>query len=172
MPEDRDDDVDVDSLFDGIDSEAEEAEKKVHAAITMRPLGIKKNDPPGAANRFAVAQRSELLKAGMTTKSSDADTQMAAVGGAAVVLGVASRTVGGVVSTAGAMSVRLEERAAYLARLAAMVGEELGLETLRELHLGGGEQRLAWVARPDGSASTIVAQRETDMGAVARKLRR
>ena len=171
MSEEPDDDVDVDTLFGEVDNEVEAA-KKAHAAITMRPLGVKKDDPAGSVNRVAVAQRSELMKAAMPARASQAETEMAAVGGAAAVLGVASRTPTGDVSTAGAIDGLVEERAAYLARLAAMVGEELGLETLRELHVGGAEKRLAWVAHRDGAASIVVGRYDTDMVAIARKLRR
>ena len=62
--------------------------------------------------------------------------------------------------------------AASVARLASTFGEELGFEAIRELHVSGTHQRVSWLADGDGSASCVLASADSDVMAMAKKIRR
>jgi hypothetical protein len=82
---------------------------------------------------------------------------LATIQGAVGVVGYACRNVDGETVTDGSVGSSFADRIAYLTRLATLVGDELGLEGLREIQAAGAQQRLAGVVSRDGSSLAVLA---------------
>ncbi len=78
-------------------------------------------------------------------------------------MGYVVRDAAGTLAPRGAVDARFADRLSYVARLAVLVGEELGLEGLRELQVVGSERRVATVLARDGSTLTVLASADSPL---------
>lgn len=86
------------------------------------------------------------------------------------VLGYAARPHGGTLVMEGTCDSRFDDRAAYFAHLASQIGQELGLDALRELHVVGKNYRIGHYVSRDSTYLSVLANADCDVATVAKKV--
>jgi len=88
------------------------------------------------------------------------------------VIGFTVQSVSGALTHEGVCDDRFQERILYFAHLAGLVGKELGLEPLREMHIVGESRRVATFVGRDGSRTTVVTEPSYETQALSRSFGR
>jgi predicted regulator of Ras-like GTPase activity (Roadblock/LC7/MglB family) len=172
---------DVDSLFSDLEQQSPALTTKEDLAVTMRPaptLGGEARSglpatggaaPPSSALAKAPAA-THPATASVAERGSDLPTlppllaeARKVVDAAGGVMGYVMRDADGMSAPRGAVDARFADRLSYVARLAVLVGDELGLEGLRELQVLGSERRVATVLARDGSTLTVLASADAPL---------
>jgi predicted regulator of Ras-like GTPase activity (Roadblock/LC7/MglB family) len=171
---------DIDSLFSDLEENIVAPAAKEHLAVTMRPdparaIELRSVPPatvraepvssaltkaPPANGENASAPTTEAVLPMVPPPLAEALKVVNAVRG---VLGYVVRDADGRVASRGGVDARFADRVAYVARLAALVGDELGLEGLREVQVLGAERRMASVLARDGSAVAVLATADAEI---------
>jgi hypothetical protein len=166
---------DVDSLFTDLEEQKPAATAKENLAVTLRPAptphgearGGQRATGAGAPASAALARTpavTNVTKVAIAEAGPEPPTlppliaeARRLVDAAAGVVGYVVRDATGAIAPRGGVDARFADRLTYVARLAVLVGDELGLEGLRELQVIGAERRAATVLARDGSALTVLA---------------
>ncbi len=86
------------------------------------------------------------------------------------VLGYAARPHGGMLVMEGSCDSRFDDRAAYFTHLASLIGQELGLDALRELHVVGKKYRIGHYVLRDSTYLSVLASADCDVATIVKKV--
>jgi predicted regulator of Ras-like GTPase activity (Roadblock/LC7/MglB family) len=173
--------ADVDSLFSDLEEQVPELKKQQDLAVTLRPaptLGDEGSSGLRATGREAPVSSAlakapaaaDAVPAGVAEGEPEPPTlppllaeARRALDSVHGVVGYVVRDADGAIAPRGGVDARFADRLSYVARLAVLVGDELGLEGLRELQVVGPERRVATVLARDGSTLTVLASAEAPL---------
>ncbi len=160
-----------------VEEEKEFETTRAHSAITRRPpsQSISPAARPSIPILYA-APRLHQVAAEELASSSQPQPNGSPLNLSALnplpprVLGYAARPHGGTLVMEGSCDSRFDDRAAYFAHLATLIGQELGLDALRELHVVGKNQRIGHYVLRDSTYLSVLANADCDVAGIARKV--
>ena len=171
----------------------EPRESRVHSAVTLRPASpfafspsatpdpvvsrvdpaiVEANGYPPAGSR-ASDDPLEPPHSGTHPNAKVANLNLEALSPLPpFVLGYTARPLGGTLVMDGACNSRFDDRTAYFAHLAVLIGQEIGMNALRELHVVGKAFRIGHYVSRDATYFSILANVDCDVAEVARRVSR
>ncbi len=159
----------------------EEQEPPVHSAVTLRPATpfpfspsttpdpvVTHLDAPAAEDG---AKAPGPASSGVVPTAPASRLNLAALAPLPpLVIGFTARPNGGTLVTGGGCNSRFDDRTAYFAHLATLIGQEIGMEALRELHVVGKALRIGHYVNRDATYLSVLANVDCDVADVAQRV--
>ncbi len=163
-----------------IEEEKEVESKRAHSAVTLRPpsQSISPAARPSTPTLYAAPRLHRVDPEGADPRSSLTPTHtngtplnLSALNPLPPrMMGYAARPHGGMLVMEGSCDSRFDDRVAYFAHLASLIGQELGLDALRELHVVGKTYRIGHYVLRDSTYLSVLANSDCDVATIVKKV--